>query len=241
MIDSMDNPTSQFDGFPDEAFESLKVPSGFFSDYLPEVRDLAELKIVLFCIWALPQKEMLFPYLRRHDFTQHQPLMDGLAALNADEDGETELDAALQRAVERRVLLRAEIPDYDTLYFVNTDRGRTAIQQIEAGQWQPSDSDNPVEILPQRPSIFRLYQDNLGFLTPMLRDELSDMQTEFPVNWIEEAIRIAVENNARSLRYIRAVLERWKQEGRATGEASQQSGEGDGRFISGKYARFIEH
>lgn len=236
-----EKPTS-FGGFPDKPFEMLKIPPGFFSDYLPQTTDLAELKILLFCIWALPQKETPFPYLRRFDFAQHTPLMVGLAAVQPDNDPQTSLDSALQRMVDRGVLLRADIPGYDTLYFVNTERGRTAVQQIEAGQWKPADRDNPIEILPERPTIFRLYQDNIGLVSPIIRDELEDLQNEYPANWIEEAIRIAVENNARSLRYIRAVLERWKQEGRGAGEPNQQPGEEDGqRYVTGKYARFIEH
>ena len=36
---------------------------------------------------------------------------------------------------------------------------------------------------------------------------------EYPYLWIEHAVQLAVKNNARSWRYVEAVLRRWKEEG----------------------------
>jgi len=128
------------------------------------------------------------------------------------------------------------------LYFFNTPLGRVAVEQIEAGAWRPADGDEPVEILPERPNIFRLYEDNVGPLTPMIADALKDAQQEYPAHWLEEAMRVAVESNARSWRYILAVLERWRAEGRSR-EATEKSVQpADGRrYVSGQYADYIEH
>ena len=69
----------------------------------------------------------------------------------------------------------------------------------------------------------------------MIRDELRDMEQEYTAGWIEEAIRLAVQNNARNIRYIRAILERWQQDGKDTDKE-------DGRnYVSGRFADFIEH
>ncbi len=72
----------------------------------------------------------------------------------------------------------------------------------------------PVEVREDVPNIFRLYEDHIGPLTPMIADELRDAEETYPPEWIEDAIRMAVENNARSWRYVNAILVRWQEEGR---------------------------
>jgi DNA replication protein len=230
----------KFAGFAPGKFNMTAVPAPFFTELLPLVDDLAELKVLLFCLYALPQKEGEFPYLRRADFAGNAELLHGLVAARPDADAEATLDDALARAVQRGALLTAGVTQHSetlTLYFVNTARGRRAVDQVRAGRWKPGDLNNPVEILPERPGIYELYEANIGLLTPMIADELKDMEQEFPVHWIEEAIREAVHYNKRSLRYIRAILERWRNESR-----DNQSGDDDGkRFISGEYGEFINH
>jgi DNA replication protein len=229
----------KFKGFLPGKFRMAQVPAPFFDDLVPLVDDLAELKVLLFCVWALPQKEKQFAYLRRDDFLRHAPLVQGLETACPDAPPADTLDAALNHAVERGALLRATVNNTH-LYFFNTAHGREAVEQIKAGHWIPGDRDNPVEILPERPNIYQLYENNIGSLTPMIADELKDMETEFPEQWIEDAIRIAVENNARKLRYIRAVLQRWQSEGR--NESTRQTLEEDSRrFITGEWAEFIDH
>lgn len=233
-----------FGGFPPGKSNWTNVPSSLFSELLPLVDDLAELKVLLFFFWALPQLEGDFRYLRKRNFRNDEALMEGLATADPAADPKATLDAALARAVQRKALLRADVSlprGTDTLYFLNTERGRTAIEQIKAGEWKPGDSDNPVEILPERPNIYKLYEDNLGALTPMVADELKDMESEFPVVWIEDAMRIAVENEARNLRYVRAVLERWRKEGRSDAATRRQDEEDPERYIKGEYADFIDH
>ncbi len=51
-------------------------------------------------------------------------------------------------------------------------------------------------------------------MTPIIADQLRDMEKSYPPAWIEEAFEIAVSRNKRALRYIQAVLKRWETEGR---------------------------
>jgi DnaD/phage-associated family protein len=98
----------------------------------------------------------------------------------------------------------------------------------------------PVEPLPDLPNIFQLYEENIGPLTPMLADTLREAETAYPAAWIEEAMRIAVENNVRRWRYVEAILNSWKEEGRD--EQDRRDTEKDRRrYIEGKFAKFIEH
>jgi DNA replication protein len=235
----------KFDGFPaGSKLSPTAFPAQFFSDLLPMIDDLAELKITMFCFWALHQKEGRFRYLRREDFFGDAALKQGLLAVQPDTELDTILDAALTRALERGTLICAKVAldtGDETLYFVNTERGRTAVEQVNTGAWQPGDAKNPVEILPERPNIYRLYEANIGALTPIIADHLKDAEKDFPLDWIQEAIRAAVENNKRSWRYIQAILKRREKDGKH-GESTRRSPGQDGQsYITGEYADFIEH
>ena len=79
-----------------------------------------------------------------------------------------------------------------------------AIEGITKGEWRPwPDEEKPVSLLIDRPNIFVLYEQNIGALTPIIADELRDAEQTYPPQWIEEAIKIAVENNVRRWRYVR--------------------------------------
>ena len=65
-----------------------------------------------------------------------------------------------------------------------------------------------------RPNIFSLYEANIGPLTPMIADLLQEAEQTYPVYWIEQAMKIAVENNVRRWRYVEAILASWKERGR---------------------------
>jgi len=237
--------TAEFKGFPDAPFDSMPIPPDFFATLLPVVDDLAELKVLLFCFWALPQKQSAYPYLRLRDFLNSEGLMQGLQTARPDARPETTLSHALTRAVDRGVLLVTDVSvngTTETLYFVNTEKGRTAVEQIKAGAWQPGDLDNPVDILPYRPTVFKLYEANIGPLTPYIVDDLKDLQNEYSAAWINDAIHIAVQENKRALRYVIGILKRWRKEGKTDDGATGRQDQTDGkRYISGKDAEFINY
>jgi DnaD/phage-associated family protein len=130
------------------------------------------------------------------------------------------LDQALLRAVQRGALLHAQIDmdeRQDVLYFINSARGRAAIQAIQRGEWRPSgEFEQPVEYFPgdERPNIFSLYEQHFGPLTPMIAEALRSAENDYPASWIEDAMRIAVQNNKRSWSYTEAILRRWQEGGR---------------------------
>ena len=41
----------------------------------------------------------------------------------------------------------------------------------------------------QRPSIFSLYEQNIGLLTPLLAEQLVEAERRYPAGWIEDAAR----------------------------------------------------
>jgi len=74
--------------------------------------------------------------------------------------------------------------------------------------------------------ISSLYEDNIGRLTPTIAERLKDIVKEYPAGWFEEALKEAVGLEHRNLKYIEAILERWKKEGfksqRKGGKAGEQ-------------------
>ena len=68
--------------------------------------------------------------------------------------------------------------------------------------------------------IYKAYEQNIGHLTPIIADNLKDLEADFPKEWILEAIDIAVGAEKRSLNYVRGILKN-----RHTNGKSQTKGE----------------
>ncbi|HEY5118550.1 MAG TPA: DnaD domain protein, partial [Anaerolineales bacterium] len=165
---------------------------------------------------------------------------DLIAALGGGgKSGEQALDDALERAVARGTLIAVRTSGAEeTCFFLNSAHGRAAAAGLARSEWTP-DNFPEAGLWEERPNIFTLYEQNIGALTPMLAEILRDAEKEYPAPWIEEAMRIAVENNARSWNYIAAILSRWKKEGKGGGKPP--SDEDRKRYVEGEYADFIEH
>ncbi|MCU0514868.1 MAG: DnaD domain protein [Anaerolineae bacterium] len=225
-----------FAGFLPGKQKTLPVPAQFLTEVVPLIDHLAELKVVLFCLYALHHKPGEHRFVRRQDFVTDAAFMAGLPP-----EAEAALSEGLARAVARGVLLAAPIrltDGEDTLYFMNSARGRAALRSLQQGRWRPAPDSLNIEILPERPTIYALYEANIGLLTPMLADALRDAEAEYPAAWLEDALRLAVENNKRNWRYICAILERWKQEGRHSHETPARSrGE---PYTPGQYDDFFQ-
>ena len=228
-----------FRGFSEGKGRATRLPAQFFSELLSEIDHLGELKVALYAIWKLERLEGNFRYLQRQDFAEDGHFMQGLAA----HAGELEpaLDEALERLVVRGVLLRVSANENDSFYFLNSPKGRAAVEAIQSGTWRPADMPKAVVSLDQeRPNIFRLYEEHIGPLTPMIAETLRDAEQTYPADWLEDAMRIAVENNVRRWRYVEAILRSWKEEGRH--EQDRQGTEKDRRrYDEGEFADFIEH
>jgi DNA replication protein len=233
---------SSFRGFPPGKVRFTPIPAQFFSDLLPEIDHLGELKVTLYALWFLDRQEGSQRYVTYEDFAGDQRLVAGLTG-----SGKNELECladALRRAVQRGTLLEAR-PDEGSpdqaVYFLNSPRGRAVYQAMQEGKWSPDAQSHPQALLEmERPNIYRLYEENIGPLTPIIADQLRDVEKTYPYDWIDEAIIKAVENNARKWSYIQAILRRWQEEGR-DGTNRQDSQKDYRRYIDGEFGEFIEH
>lgn len=227
-----------FAGFPDGRLSSIRVPDLFFAELLPQIDTLAELKVTLHLFWLLQQ---------RHDalaVSQAELERDGVLLAGLAPDGETArraLDGALRAGLERGSLLalRATSDDQEALWYtVNTERGRRAVRMVAAGEATLPETDTVAEErpLPQKSTVFALYEQNIGPLQPIIAEELREAQQVYPLDWIEDAFRVAARSNVRQWRYVQAILDRWHREGRDEGSTGEQSD--PKRYLTGYYAEY---
>ncbi|HEX8684736.1 MAG TPA: DnaD domain protein [Ardenticatenaceae bacterium] len=216
-----------FPGFPGGAVRFTAVPDLFWAELLPQIDDLAELKVTMHCIWRLYRKRGELRYLSHQELLQDDVLMEGLRMPGVPP--QRVLEDALARAVTRGSLLRLDVMvegEAERWYFVNTERARHLINQIREGALLPETMAQPAEPVPlpqERPNIFALYEQNVGLLQPIIAEELREAERDYPLDWLEDAFQVAAERNVRNWRYIRSILERWAQEGRDDGQPQRQS------------------
>jgi DnaD/phage-associated family protein len=205
-----------FAGFPKGKLRLTSIPNLFFSDLLPAIDNLAELKVTVYAFWALTQREGAVRFLRLADFLNDPVFIKGLGVTNTEAMEKT-IDG-VERAVARGTFLHVNVESADgkmDLYFLNTDKGRVAVEGISKGAWRPSFyDDESITLLVERPNVFVLYEQNIGMLTPLIADELRDAEQTYPADWLTEAIELAVSSNVRKWRYVRGILERWRLEGK---------------------------
>lgn len=244
--------TTGFIGFPDIKMKPVIVPDFFFSDLLPQIDDLGELKLTLHCFWLLNEQGGAAKYIRGEDLRADDTLLRSLHLSSDLRSPQEALADALERAVARNTLLRLQIESgedgarrTEDWYFINTVKGRQTLALVREGKLSELQAAMPDEarLKVNRPNIFVLYEQNVGLLTPLIADQLRDMEKTYPPEWIDEAFTIAVAGNKRALRYIQAVLKRWETEGKDDGFAAQSGRDTEEqrrrKYIPDEYADII--
>jgi DNA replication protein len=234
-----------FAGFPAGEKRFTPVPDLFFSEVLPQIDGVTELKVTLHVFWLLHRKKGPARYASKEELLHDGVLLHGLKM--AGPSPETALEEGLERAVARGTLLhlaaQTEGGDRQDWYFINSDEGREAVDRVRRGELELATHailEEPRADV-ERPNIFVLYEQNIGLLQPMIAEELQEAEQSYPAGWIEEAFRIAAEQNVRKWRYIREILERWATEGKDDAEARRGSEADRYRYIKGKYKDYVKH
>ncbi len=235
----------QFKGFPAK-MQLTPIPKLFFSSLLPQIDDMAELKITLHIFWSIYGKR---GYPR---FSTYRELMSNKSLMSSLREGEKPFDEVLRNALEmalkRETILHLVVERdgaSEDIYFLNTESDRRAVAKIRngelalaglktGGQPQPDVDTEPL------PDIFTLYEQNVGMLTPMIAEELGEAEKLYPETWIRDAIKEAVSLNKRSWRYIVRILERWSTEGKKDGTYKRDSKKASpDKYIEGEYGHMV--
>jgi len=216
---------TDFNGFTDsESFTQL--PDTFFQQLLPEIGDRAELKVTLFFLWQAQHMEGPYRALRKSDFEAEA------MGLSPDEAA-----YGLKKAVQRETILMVE-HESDQVYFLNSPRGRAA---AEAFAKQDEHTSDPLTSTPavERPNVFKLYEENIGPLTPMIADKLKDAEATYTEAWVAEALEIAVKKNIRNWNYAEAILKRWKEQGKDERKDRQDAVKGSERYTKSEFEEYL--
>jgi DNA replication protein len=192
----------------------ISLPDSFFTQEVPKIQDLAELKIVLYVSYLMLRKPA------HPQFVTYKELKAESYRLSA-ELGEETLRQALDSAVKHGILLHSTL---------NINGMLEDVYSLTV------DSRQPPTI-----NIFALYEQNIGMITPMIAEELKEAEKIYPPQWIEEAFKEAVTLNKRSWRYIARILERWASEGKDSGEYRRDiKKDGPDKYIKGRYGHLVK-
>ena len=215
---------AKFKGFTDsETFTQL--PDSFFHRLLNEIKDADELKVTLYALWRIEHMDGPFRAMCQTDFDAEA------IGLSADK-----IASGVAKALERGSLIESR-HEADVFYFLNSPRGRAAAGAFAKGNWRESAkimSAPPME----RPNVFKLYEENIGPLTPLIADALKDAEETYQPEWIAEAIELAVTNNKRNWKYAEAILKRWKEEGRGEKQNRRDDQKSRQRNVEDKIKKF---
>lgn len=234
---------TKFSGFPEGKVHFTSIPDPFFRNLLPQIDHLGELKVTLHAFWLLDQMEGPFRYLQLSNFLEDEEFIAGL--VDNPQHAREYLQDAISRCLVRNTFIKATLEldnTHEDFYFLNTPKGRAAVGAIERGEWRHSgDPAHPLDVVSEPPGIYHLYEENIGPLTPMIAETLDDAENTYPYSWIEEAVRIAVENNVRRWSYVEAILKRWQEGGRDEREDRRDTEKDRRRYVEGEFSDFIEH
>ena len=225
-----------FVGFPAGKTPYVPLPQTFFTSILPGVEDIGELKLTLYLFQLLYRKRGAPRCVSDRELLADRSLRQALRRKGDPRAPEERLRAALELSVARGTLLRVRVRvdgEIVSWYFFNSDRSRRAVARLLRGELAPEalldlegdDGGRDAQdtralsgrmlIEVERPTIFLLYEQNVGLLTPLVAEELREAEERYPAEWIEEAFRVAIQQNKRKWSYIRAILKRWETEGKA--------------------------
>jgi DnaD/phage-associated family protein len=197
----------------------IPVPDSFFTQAMPRIQDLAELKVALYVAYLILRKPD--PSTQRSEYSvTYKELKVESCRLSAELDEET-LRQALDSAVEHGALLHSTL---------NINGMLEDVYSLTV------DSRQPPAI-----NIFALYEQNIGMITPLIAEELKEAEKLYPPQWIKEAFKEAVTLNKRSWKYIARILERWASEGKDSGEYKRDiKKDGPDKYVKGKYGHLVK-
>ncbi len=240
-------------GFP-RGVRFTPVPNPLLASLLEEIDSLAELKVVLRVIHALHRQRKVPSSITRDELYSDRTVAAMLGA--SGDELEAVVDAALEAASERGVLLIQATPDNSgssgssdvglagERIYLNTEPVRRALVRhgIDLAASIPEGPGRPVKhansgrqretwpdtdaALPKLSAI-TFYEQNIAPITPLVAENIRTALEQHPEDEVLLAIRTAAEANVRSWKYIAAILRRWAIEGRP--EELQNEGDGTAR------------
>lgn len=218
--------TKPFGGFQMTEDRGIPIPVDFFVDVLPQLSELAEVQVTLTVFRLVDAAGGMQKPVSEFAILRDRPLRKALRVEGSPSEPDRRIGIGLDLAVGRGTLLKV-VAEYGrervNWYYVNTGANQAMIAAMGRGAAAPPpdlwQSGAVPEVAPERPTVFRLYEQNIGLLTPLIAERLVDALETYPPEWIADAIAEAVSYNRRSWRYINRILENWAVTGRGPQES----------------------
>jgi DnaD/phage-associated family protein len=192
-----------FGGFPTN-MQFTPVPNLFMNMLMPGM-DSPELKCMLYIFQTIYGKKGTPRFATLSELLSNPSL-----AASLHQEG---------KSFEQQVKEASQKGRQESLFFLNTASDRASVEQIKSGILKlPKMEILKTAVKPvEQENVFSLYEENIGLLTPLASEEIKDALTQYPEDWIGDAIRESVVANKRNWCYIERILERWTTEGKKDG------------------------
>ena len=210
--------------FP-RGYRSTPIPNPLLAGLLVEITDPDELRLTLRAVWALHQERSFPPSLTMSDLAADRTVAAMLGT--AGEDLEKRVSALLDQAAERGTLLKIAERGGPDRYFINTEPVRRALSRqgiAPTGGEHAVETETDLETWQDleaaaEPSLaITAYEENIGHITPLVAEKISDAIGDYSELAVIEAIRTAAARDARNWNYVAALLRRPQREQDEDGE-----------------------
>lgn len=198
-------------GFPlTDDYTTTPVPNAVLGRALTEVEDVDVIKLILRAVWLLERQNGYPRFVSLEQLRSDR-------VLSAVFDDAAVFDRALDDAIACEVLVRVSVNGVDRLMLNTESARRASVEMVEAEVVQEEDDADDGWDAPAERSMpadaFRAYEENIGILSPMIRQSILAALEDFTDEDITHAIKIAVENESRTWSFVAGVLRRWLKEG----------------------------
>jgi DNA replication protein len=229
----------------------VTLPDSFFVRVLPQIESLAELKVVLHLYWLLSRQRGIPRAVSLAALERDRTLLRSVRPVAGPRPAEECVREGLELAVARGTVLMLEVGAANhplmKWYLLDNAESRAALEALRREDLEPASvvgaDVGPVQVVRiYRPNVYTLYERNIGVLTPMVADQLRAAERDYPPEWIEDAMRLAVAYNKRNWAYVSGILKRWEAEGKSGGvdrRHPEQAGDG-AKYTSGRYGHLVE-
>ncbi len=199
------------DGFPPGNLRTTPLPDLFFSRFLPDMTDEAEIRVTLHVFWQCNRRRGRLKTVTRAELLSDATLR---RSLSAETDWEAAVERGLDLAVRRGTLLRVRAGD-DEAYLPNTATNRALVASGALPGAPLARRRRPLPPVAEAPgAATRLYERYIGLVTPMIAAELAEAEKTYPAAWLDDAFAEAATRGKRNWRYVEAILRRWAAEGK---------------------------
>jgi len=223
--------------------DRVEIPERFFSDVLPNITNILELKISLIILNEIASQQTEGSFLNHFDIEN----LEQLKLLETDgvqlslELIESILEKLTQSNLIFSMKLHLEAEDSGEIYFLDDADGRKLSENFKLGIVSPNiTGDNPERDIDKGITVFDLYEKNIGVIPgSQVAEELIEAEKTYPAQWLEDAFDEAVAQDVRRWAYIRAILASWSNGGRGNYDGKTGGRNSESRYKSGKYGKVV--